>query len=436
MNWGMIILKGNIYRDAMNHLEFSGDLLNRVLETRKPSVNPVKVMHRVLAAAAIAVLMVTTAFAASPELREEVKKLLNIGTSTQTMSDAQIMEFTESAETQKQENVSMHYLKLEPRTDYSFHNGMLFGEGTFYRVNSDYELEAVPTTTLSVQFEKDGFVYGKDFTFVDTGDQVISKSTEIFVKNEQGEIFLDIFEPGGGHWPVYLNVETGAVRDALPGFTSADFDKYIVYTWDFREDVLVYTIDPYGNQGACGVLYWVREGAMTRIELPYWDFTVENGEIYCQNDLGHLYQMDESYEFQLISDYPTQDDLTNGLLTVQVDGNLGIYDVYEDVNYIIDGLKVGQHELDETMGYNAKRVGTDGPIAVVRTELVHDDALDHPFVKISMIGILNEETGALQYLQIENDYEGYINHWLDENRFAVLYKDGVARYLCVYEFGE
>ena len=79
------------------------------------------------------------------------------------------------------------------------------------------------------------------------------------------------------------------------------------------------------------------------------------------------------------------------------------------------------------MGYNATRYDSDGRIALVQTELRSEEKR----VALCKLGILNEETGELKLLEIENDYDGYTINWLDENRLAVIYDE---QYLCIYEF--
>ena len=80
--------------------------------------------------------------------------------------------------------------------------------------------------------------------------------------------------------------------------------------------------------------------------------------------------------------------------------------------------------------YDALRYGNTGTIALVQTEWHHDPER----IVLTKLGMLDYETGELKLLNIENDYDGYQHTWLDENRFAVVYRNEERQFLCIYEF--
>ena len=179
------------------------------------------------------------------------------------------------------------------------------------------------------------------------------------------------------------------------------------------------------------------------IDLPKntYNWYCQNENLYYRDGYGRLYRLNESLDFDLICDYATGDDLTNGLYTVVTEnGKLGIVDVYRNKTYVISSLAVEpgkpqgsgsriDGDIDETMGYNATRYNANGTIALVQTQWIPEESR----VALRKLAVLDEITGELKLLEIENYYHGYTIRWLDENRLAVIYDE---HYLCVYEFEE
>ena len=198
-----------------------------------------------------------------------------------------------------------------------------------------------------------------------------------------------------------------------------------------------------GNSASYNQLYWIKDGMKEAvpIHLPEdeYGWYCENNTLYYKNIRGHLFRMNDAMEFELLYDYETGDDLTNGLYTVATEsGELAIIDVYTADFYTIpsysvepgkpDGFRARSiGDIDETMGYNATRYNKDGAIALIQTEWVPQEAR----VTLRKLGVLDKETGEIKLLEVENDYDGYTIRWLDEYRLAVIYDQ---KYLCIYEF--
>lgn len=440
-------MKHNTYQNAVNHLQFSNDLSERVArETVKP-LHTYRLLRRAVLAAVMICLLATSALAVSPELRDWTVSLLKLGVSRQEMEDANVMEFRHD---EAVDGVSVHYLELD-KGNYTFYHGMLTSSQTGYlRITEDYRLETIEKQYISVSMEKNGRQYTVNRDYFETDAGIFTSAIYGLQKNDRGELFLNLTDGNSHQWPVYWNMETGAVRDALPDWTEEDFTGRVTYGYELMGGILITTIVDEdklvdGNSVAYNMLYWIASGAeeAVQIDLPanHWMWYCENDELYYRDSYGRLYRLNESLAFELICDYATGDDLTNGLYTVVTEnGNLGIVDVYRDKTYVISALAVdpGKPEgfnsriggdIDETMGYNAIRYNADGRIALVQTEWVPEEGR----VALRKLGILDEETGALKLLEIENQYDGYHIRWLDETRLAVIYDE---EYLCVYEFAE
>ena len=437
-------MKHNTYADAVGHLEFSDHLHEAVM---KKAVKPRR-GYRIIRFAAIAAvtvcLMATSAFAVSPEFRDWTVSLLKLGVSREEMTDAVKMEFRH----EEADGYSVHYLELDKK-NYSFVHSMLKSPQTGYLyITDDYQLGPVEMKRISVSLEKNGRVYRETFEFTETEKGVVSWRKNILQKNDNGEVFLNPTDGKSNQWPVYVNLETGAVRDALPDWTEDDFNGRIGYAYELWDGILVGTLaDEFkivdGNSASYNLYYWIGEGAeeAVLIELPEDEYGTfcENNEFYCKNIHGHLFRMNKDFEFELLYDYETGDDMTNGLYTVATEnGELAIIDVYSNETYVIPAVTVDPGradgyrartgwEIDETMGYNATRYNANGRIALVQKDWIPEEFR----VALLKLGILDEETGELKMLEIENKYDGYQTYWLDENRLATMYDD---RYLCIYEF--
>ena len=432
-------MKHNVYRDAVEHLEFSDRLHDAVMNRVTAPKRSYRMLRMAAIAAVIVCLMATTVFATSSEFRTWTISLLNLGNSRKEMKDATTMEFTHE---EAIDGVSIYYMELD-KDNYFFVHGMLSSPQTGYlHVTEDYQLVPMEMKQFTATLKKNGRVYKESLNYVETEAGIISSIKSILSKNEDGEIFLNSTDGNSNQWPVYVNFETGEIRDALPDWTEDDFSGRICYSWELKDGILISTLDD-ANPDAGNNLYWVGKDAEEAVEITLpeqeYGWYCENGELYSKNVHGHLFKLNDDFEFELLYAYETGDDLTNGLYTVATEeGKLAIIDVYRSQIYEIpecfvdpgkadgDRSRTGW-DIDETMGYNATRYDSDGRIALVQTELRSEEKR----VALCKLGILNEETGELKLLEIENDYDGYTINWLDENRLAVIYDE---QYLCIYEF--
>lgn len=435
-------MKENTYRNAVEHLKFQAIDPETIMKQAGKPRKGTRFLRIALLAAVMVCMLATTAFAVSPEFRNWTVSLFNLGVSRQEMTDAEVMEFRHNGEV---DGVSLHYLELD-KGNYTFYHGMLTGPQTGYvRITEDYELLPVEKKLLTASLEKNGRIYGKELDYFEADGKIYTSGRAVIRKNEQSEIFVVLTDGNSHQWPAYVNLETGEVRDALPDWTEQDFPDRVTYGYELMGGILVSTIvdEDNGNREDYNNLYWIAEGAEEAvvIELP-WDaygWYCENGGLYYRDGYGSLYQVKEDLTFELVCSYATGDDLTVGLYTVATENNeLAIVDVYSGNTYVIPGYTVDPGssigvrareggDIDETMGYNATRYNADGRIALVQTDWVPQEER----VALRKLGILDEETGELKLLEIENEYDGYTIRWLDENRLAVIYD---SNYLCIYEF--
>lgn len=444
-------MKDNIYRNAVDHLEFSACLYENVMKTTPKPRYGLRLLRSAALAAVMMVVLATTAFAVSPEFREWTVSLFKLGVSEETMADAQVMNFTVSEDI---EGVTVHYLELD-KANYTFIHGMLYNAETgFTQITGDYRLETVETENFLGFLEKNGRKYFVNLDYVETEAGILARRKSVLHKNDRGELFLVARDGNSNQWPVYVNLETGEIRDALPDWTNADFEGRVIYADLLKGGILVSTIVNdgvvvEGKTVSNNMLYWIGDGAKKAkvIELPddEYDWYCENGELYYKNQEGYLFRLNDGFEFEQITAYKTGDDLTNGLLTAATENNeLVIVDVLSGDQYVIeDGLiDPGEYDaasggrinvkIDETMGYNATRYSADGKIALVQTEWIAEEGC----VALLKLGILDTESGELKLLEIENSFDGYHNSWLDDYRYAVMYEDQNSTYLCIYEFEE
>lgn len=420
-------MKHKDYVNAIDKLEFSDDLLQRVRTSDRVKLRFRGVRAAVLAAI-LACFMITTAFGAISALRERPGNVEVLGKDAEELGNAQYMHFSVF---QGNEDVQKHYMELHPAHSYHFRHGILRSEqGDYLRITQDYQLERMQMIEVHLALEKKDRTYYLDFTYQDTVDGVISDHRSVYQKNEQGEFLLNTTDGNSSQWPVYFNPEAGTIRDALPDWSEGDFEGRIGSASELKGGLLVSTIVNDGLPDARNNLYWIAPGAEEAriIQLPgngMWHG--EHDTIYYQNDLGHLYCMDDNFEFQLISEYGTSDYLQDGLLTVSAQGNLGILDAYTGDLYVFDEIEA---DIRDTLNYHAIRYGSGGTIALVHTQWLHDPER----MELRELGILDTASAQLKLLQIENQYDGGRCNWLDENRLAVIYKSGLGQILCVYEF--
>ena len=420
-------MKHKDYVNAIDKLEFSDDLLQRVRTSDRVKLRFRGVRAAVLAAI-LACFMIPTAFGAISALRERPGNVEVLGKDAEELGNAQYMHFSVS---QGNEDVQKHYMELHPAHSYHFRHGMLRSEqGDYLRITQDYQLETVQMNEVHLTLEKNDRTYYLNFTYQDTAGGVISDHRSVYQKNEQGEFLLNATDGSSSQWPVYFNPETGTIRDALPDWSEGDFEGRIGGASELKGGLLVSTIVNDGLPDARNNLYWIAPGAEEAriIQLPgngMWHG--EHDTIYYQNDLGHLYCMDDNFEFQLISAYGTSDYLQDGLLTVSAQGKLGMLDAYTGDLYVFDEIEA---DVRDTLNYHAIRYGSGGTIALVHTQWLHDPER----IELRELGILDSVSAQLKLLQIENQYDGGRCNWLDENRLAVIYKSGLGQILCVYEF--
>ena len=438
-------MKENTYRNAVEHLKFQAIDPETIMKQADKPKSGGRFLRIALLAAVMVCMLATTALAVSPEFRNWTVSLFNLGVSRQEMTDAAVMEFRHNEEV---DGVSVHYLELD-KGNYTFYHGMLTSPQSGYlRITEGYELVGVEKKLLTASLEKNGRIYGKELDYFEADGGIYTSSRAVIRKNEQSEIFVVLTDGNSHQWPAYVNLETGEVRDALPDWTEQDFPDRVTYAYELMGGIMVSTIVDEdtlvnGNSKAYNMLYWIAEGAEEAvvIDLP-WDahgWYCENDRLYYRDGYGSLYQLKEDLTFELVCSYATGDDLTVGLYTVATENNeLAIVDVYSGDTYVIPGFTVDPGvsigvrareggDIDETMGYNATRYNADGRIALVQTEWEPEENR----VALRKLGVLDEQTGELKLLEIENEYDGYHVRWLDENRLAVIYDDS---YLCIYEF--
>ena len=385
--------------------------------------------------AAILAILGTSTYVIGTEISERRIKQQNLGLAIDNLPESEMMKFTVSNDL---EGVKVHSLKLQPKRSYQFRHGLLYSDlDGFLRITEDYKLEPVPSEKIEETFKKNGRSYYVKFEYVESQEGFLSTHRNIYHKNEKGEILLNGTDGNSNQWPIYVNLDTGAIRDALPELNEEDFEGRVGYGEMLRDGILISTVvnEQRGSMSAYNNLYWIAPGTsdIRTIELPSRNmmYYVQNDTVYCRNFPGKLYCMDDNFEFQLISEFVSYDDPSCGIVTVRTEtGELGIHDIVNGELYVIDGLKVTPTDIDETQGYNASRYDVNGRIVVQHLDINYEKSIAY----IDMVGILNIQTGQLQFLNIENAYDAYHNGWLDENRFGVIYKDGFHHYLSIYEF--
>lgn len=420
-------MKQNEYVNAIDHLKFNRDLLDavRAQTQAKPRFRGVKAA---LIAAALACLMITTAFGSISAVQEHPMDVDILGTDSQELTDAEYMTFAVSTTT---EGVQKHYMQLHHSRQYHFRHGMLWsGQTGYLSITPDYQLEQVQLEQRELTLEKNGRTYSLSFDYMDMGSELISNHRSVYHKNENGEILLNATDGSSNQWPVYFHAERGTIRDALPAWSETDFEGRCCGAQELMGGLLVTTIVNDGQSKSRNILYWIGPGAEDAkiIRLPgggVWH--VENDTIYYQNDLGQLFCMEEDYTFQRICQYETYDHLQDGLLTVSVRGKLGILDAYTGELFVFDEIEASK---EDTMDFHAIRYGKDGRIALAQTDWRHDPER----IVLCRLGVLDKQMGQLNLLAIENEYDGYHHNWLDENRLAVIYNTGDWQILCIYEF--
>lgn len=430
-------MKNKTYQNAVDHLEFSNDLYARVMEKTPEPKRPTRVLAILATAVLATVLLMSTVMAVGSHFQKAPAKIEHtvpvetLGTAKEEITNAKMLELTISKMT---DGVTVHYMELDPVIQYSYFHGIFHGWTTGYqRITEDYTFAQIEMKTQDIYLDKNGRTYQTRIVYLDTENGVVTRSKEIYRKNRQGEILVNLYSPQGGNWPVYINVETGAYRDALPEWTAEDFGGDGAFATEFRGGLLVRTLVE-GDTDDKSVLYWVGPGSKEPklVDIPRDGFeTVFNDTLYYQNQKGYLYVMDDDWNFQLYANYETHDRLDNGLLTVNLkDGKVGVLDVLTHELYVFPDLDANKVHIDVTAGMRALRYGKDGRMALVQTQVDWEDMRQ----ELVQLGVLDVERGELRMLEIPYDLEAYRVHWLDANRLGVIYKTEDRQFFCIYEF--
>ncbi len=423
------------YVNAIDHLKFD-DISNRVISnaaTRHGS----RFLRIGLTAAALLVMLGTSVFAAGEWFRD-ILTPKELGMVHIDIADAVKMEL---AEIEGNDGVSIHCMALEPGqgfVSFTFRNGLLYSQKHgFYRLTQDYTLEHLEYRSVSGVFQKNGMTYQVNIKYVDTDGGIFTQNLK-YIPVKDDVILTRAFSAPNHNWPVYVNLKTGEIRDALPGFDAEDFDGSSLFCEPFRDGILITTlVDQSGGRidSSYSLLYWVKDNSneAIRIDLPeYYDIDyIEGDMIYVRTINGNYYQLDESFKFQTMEDIPkTNDGVDQGLLTVSTVGTLGILDLTEQTAYTVKDLEVWPSEIRDGYGYNASRNSDEGRIAVTHSE----NNLQEKRLKVDMISVLDTDSRELLMLEIESEYDIRSYGWLDDDRYAILYCDGVNQYLYIYEF--
>jgi len=436
-------LKDNVYKNAMDLLHFSNDLEAAVLEKANQKHHGFRKLRIAVLAAVICLFLGSTVFA-SDIIAEKALRIREMGRIRSNFSNAEVMEFSVSEHLW---GVDAHYMELKPKGHYYFGEGLIYHptEG-FLEVTEDYQLKALPFASLDAKFEKNGRTYDQNIDYVEADGGIYSNYLEFYrVRND--EILVNMTADGSHSWPVYMNIKTGACRDALPRFTEADFlpeklesgyEARVAYTQPFRDGILVSCLVSgmrNGNSDSTTLHYWIPEDRreVVKLDLPKnaVDYIFED-RLYYQDSEGICYEMDDLFQFRKLDPITKTTDLLDcGLLTAcNGDGVLEIIDVINPAIYVVPELPVKENSLWDTTGFNATRHSPDGKIVV--THSYHDyEAYNRP---VDSIAYLDMESGELRQLQIDADYRVQTHGWLDDDRYCIFYEDGLKRFLCVYEF--
>lgn len=438
-------MKDNPYRDAVEHLEFSDDLYDRVLQNVNVTNKPIRVARVLVIAAVIFVLLATTAAGVTSLVKEILDKeevnipVQTLGTQQDTFEDAKVMHFTVSTGLP---GVNSHYMELamdDGVAQYLFVRGLLCSwASTYYRITEDYRLETIEFKTTSGWVDKgdDRYTVDPAYRYYESDDGVISAYHGPLPQNEAGEILINVYsiarkKPsniGDPAWPAYLNTESGQIRDALPQLSPDDFEGRIGYTSRFRDGILFTTLVDEGTKNVHNRYYWVDETTLqiVPIEFPGKGFEfVYQDTLYYQDETGKLYRMDDHFTFQLISEYETPAMFSAGLLVVMTGGKLGIYDVDRDMTYVFNDIEVTKNDL---MNYGTLRRGDK--IVLLKT-VTNWDLMG---TQITQVGVLDPESNELRLMEFDNDLVVMHCSWLADDRLGMIYQRAQRQYLCIYEF--
>ena len=436
-------MKDNVYRKAVEHLQFSEDLEQAVLNKAGRKRSRLRVTRLAVLAAVLCLLVGTTVFA-TENGGERFLRVREEGKLRNRFLNTNVMSFTH---TEELSGVEVYQMELKPKGYYHFGQGLLYHptEG-FLKVTEDYALEALKYKSLEVRFEKNGRIYKLDMRYVETDGGICSDLLNLYPVKD-GQILVNITAEGTHAWPVYVNIGTGEIRDALPEFTEADFlpekpesgyAARLTYTQPFRDGILISCLVSgirNGNTDSEALYYWIQNGSREAVKLDIpknsIDYVIDD-TLYYQDPAGYCYVLDENFQFTKVNaSVETTDNLNCGLLTVcSRDGALEIVDVVTPAIYFVPDIRVEGEKFWDTTGYNATRHSADGRIVVTHSYTDWEEE-NRP---LDSIAYLDQAAGELRQLYIETDCHVQTHGWLDDNRYCVIYEDGLKRFLSIYEF--
>lgn len=433
-------MKNNTYKSAVEHLLFTDDLHERVLEKTAPVHRAHRVGRTLALAAVICTLMVTTAIAVSSYVQSQLGKMelpipvQTLATVDDTFENAKVMEFTSSTD---MEGITTHYMELDNSdvlVQYMFCNGYLYDfRNNYYRITEDYRLEAVAFLKPQMSIEKAGTEYSlySDYRYLDTPDGVISIYHKPAQKNAAGEILVNVYHDHHV-WPAYLHVQSGQIRDALPQLMPHDFCGRITGSYELSGGMMISTLINEDNE-PLAVYYWIgkESNEAVVIEMPECKYvTVDNGMLFYRDQLDAWYCMDEKLQFHRVADHH-QEGLESGLLMKLItnDGKLGVYDGETDRSYVFVDISISATHNDNLDNYHFSRYGDVGIMLIKMEKAYHPQRM-----VLSSIGVMDMKSCQLKLLKVENGYEILKCSWLDANRLAVIYAHEQRQYLCIYEF--
>lgn len=414
----------------MDHLRFSDDLAERVRRNGKQPKPRFRVIRALSLAAVLCALLAFTVLAEGGWINRDFQ-VKDLGSETVDLSGATVLDFR-SVNTN--EGINTYCMELPRKIHFYVRNGMISDSAqNFYRVTEDLNVEQIESDTFSGSFEKNGCTYRISISYVRLDDEIITDTLSKYPVNN-GEVLLNAFCKPNNNWPVYLNLETGEIRDALPSFCVDDFGGHVGYVHQFRDGLLVSGLTEASGGNSRNHLYWIENQNSEPIVVQMLEehYTVENDYLYFYNKNRNtrIHYSGSDWEFlKLEGGFQTGDDPDQGLFTVRYfDGTLGIVDVINQNTYSIPEKRVSYQDLDYRR-INASRNSVNGNI--VLTSIIYDK--EKSLEKMESIGFVDLQTGVIKFLEVESDYGVKSFGWLDDDHYAVIYEDGLVQYLYIYE---
>ena len=321
-------MKDNLYRNAVDHLRFSESLEQAVLKKAEFQEPRFRILRMTAIAATVCLLFATTVFAAEQILAKTLR-VKETGQFKQDFSNTTLMEFTCS---DTMSGVEVYHMELKPKGYYHVGEGLIYNPTVgFLKVTQGYELEALESQSIQSAFEKNGRIYTLDMDYVESDGGIFSDLLH-FYPVKDNEILVNMRAEGTHAWPVYVNIKTGASRDALPAFEESAFlpeklesgyEARLTYTQPFRDGILISSLVTgikNGNTDSRSLHYWVKNGSQeaVKLELPKnsCEYVIDD-TLYYQDSAGYCYVMDDDFTFHKIEGITeTNDNLNCGLLTL------------------------------------------------------------------------------------------------------------------------